>query len=1117
MSSIIDHDQRLEAIRTDQSFCVSAPAGSGKTELLIQRYLALLARVARPEQILAITFTRKAAAEMRERVLLALHNARDNAPCESEHLLLTRRLAESALAADERGNWQLLRNISRLNIKTIDSFCLALTRQMPVLSNFGGHVTPLDDSEPLYVAAVEELFALLDTEHPVAADLHALLLQFDNDWARVQELLIAMLRRRQQWRMYVGVHNSPDASEAYLVSVVEDLVRDELQQAERLLQPYSGGILQLMQFAASNLGQPEPVAFPTAQAGDLQLWRALQQMLQTQSGTWRKSVTVNNGFPADKTEPAMSRKAQIKDLLAELATIEGLEECLAGVVNLPEIAAGSDSWRLVLHLSRLLPALAAQLVLVFREHGAVDYSQVAEAALAALGSEQAPSELALRLDYLLEHILIDEFQDTSINQFELLEKLTQGWLEHNAANPDAQRTLLIVGDAMQSIYGFRDANVGLFLKAREEGINGIALKHLELKCNFRSDPGLVSWVNATFSGAFPAADDTVGAQVSYSAATAVNPAGEGVAVSLDAFCGDEARAAEVEFICDSIARCVEAGERDIAVLGRQRSHLHPISQRLKAMGIRCQAQDLDSLARSPVVADLLSLCRALANDADRLAWLALLRAPWCGLTLRDLLVVAHFGDAAPQRALRWTLQDTDLAEALSEDGRARLAHLRQALARAGELRDRLALRVWIEQLWLELGGARCVDDEPGMQDAESFMRLLERADSEGRGLDVAWLQREVETRFMSGGDADCPVQIMTLHKAKGLEFDRVFIPRLNGVPRNNTKDLLLWDEHNSPSGGRAFLLAADDHSDKAAPTLYRYLQLQRKLKSRQEATRLLYVGTTRAIRCLHLSAGINWDEAADCAKAPPSGSLLNTIWPTFSAEMAVRAVLPGQADGAATHAPLRRLTRASLPAPRTERANLLPADNFPEQPDNHYERSIGTVVHLALEELSLCTALPDSVTAADRTRWRDALQREGVLGNHLEQALSLVVAAAEHALAPGGEGRWILDASHAEARSEWALTVVEDGQVRDIVIDRTFIDRDTGLRWIVDFKTSQPVEGEALAAFTARETAHYREQLARYRAALLPLGAEPVRCALYFTGLPLLHVVDDAELDGGPA
>ena len=510
--TVADARQRQQAIDPGSSFCVSAPAGSGKTELLIQRYLGLLARVERPEQVLAITFTRKAAAEMRGRVVAALQAARAGAACDGDHQRVTRRLAEAALEADERHAWHLERNIARFNIKTIDSFCGGLIRQMPVLSEFGGQAALLDDASQLYAEAVVELFRQVEQRHPVAADLAALMLHFDNNWERLQELLTRMLARREQWRPYLGLHHAPEESEAYLVAAVQALVASELASLGERLAPYRMELLALWQYAAGNLGGPVPAVFPGNTAEDIAAWRALRGLLLTRQGSWRRQVTKADGFPAGKGS-AQDHKERLKALLAELATVDGLEQLLADVTFLPEMLPGSASWQLLVHLSRVLPLLAAQLLLVFQQHAAVDHSQVAQSALLALGEDDAPTELALRLDYQIEHILVDEFQDTAITQYELLHKLTRGWGEHNELHPEAPRTLMIVGDGMQSIYGFRGANVGLFLRARQEGFNGVALQFLELRCNFRSDKGIVDWVNEAFTLAFPAADDVYRSQV----------------------------------------------------------------------------------------------------------------------------------------------------------------------------------------------------------------------------------------------------------------------------------------------------------------------------------------------------------------------------------------------------------------------------------------------------------------------------------------------------------------------------------------------------------------------------------------------------------------------------
>ncbi len=1111
MTDIVDLAQREQAIATDGSFCVSAPAGSGKTELLIQRYLALLARVERPEQVLAITFTRKAAAEMRERVLDALRDALADVPCASDHQRRTRELAGAALAQDAAHDWHMLRDISRLNIKTIDSFCAGLTRQMPVLSNFGGQASAVDDSEPLYEAAVQELYALLDEGHAVAADLRALLLSFDNNWQRLQDLLVSMLARRDQWRMYTGVHETPDESERYLAAVVADIVRDALAELATDFAPYSELLLDLMRYRARNLGLTEPHAFPGTEPADLPQWRELRQMLLTKQGAVRAQVTVREGFPADKSDEAVTKKARMIEFLEEFGGFPEAVERVVALGRLPQMEAGAPSWQLVLHLSRLLPVLAATLLVVFRREGVVDHNQVAQSALQALGDQDTPTDLALRLDYAIEHILVDEFQDTSINQYELLEKLTRGWSEHNATNPDAPRTLMIVGDAMQSIYGFRNANVGLFLKARRDGFNGIVPVHLELASNFRSDAGVVNWVNDTFTAAFPAEDDISAARVRYRPAAPVRGHGEGPAVALDGFVGEDAQEREAESICARIAQCVAAGEKGIAVLARQRSHLAPITTRLKALGIDYQAQDLDSLAHSPAVADLMTLCRVLAGDEDRLAFLALLRAPWCGLRLADLHAVANFGPEAPLAPLRHVLADTALDECLSEEGRTRIRHVRAALAWAEQARDRRDLRVWVESTWLRLGGPRAVVGALALEDVASFLELLEQAQAEGIGLDIDWLQRQVDRRFMSGGDGTCAVQVMTLHKAKGLEFERVFIPRLNGQPRADDGDLMLWDER-SVGNRRAFLLAANDRSDAEAPTLYNYLRAQRKEKTRLENTRLLYVGATRAIRHLHLSAAISWDERKDEPRPPPATSLLHSVWPTFRDGMQLHRAEPVTAPGREERL-LTRLAAGSLPASVTPVDAAPPGSNQPERADNHRDRAVGTVVHLALEQLAQRDELPPAPTVADRARWRIALLAEGLWGDALAAALNAVCDNVDATLSGDGAGRWVLSNAHEDARSEWRLSTVDaEGEISDHIIDRTFIDRDTGVRWIVDYKTSRPREGEDWDAFAQHESELYREQLTLYRDVLQRYGARRIRCALFFTSAGVLHTLPELTL-----
>lgn len=1120
--TIADAHERSRALEAARSFCVTAPAGSGKTELLIQRFLVLLARVEKPEQVLAITFTRKAAAEMRERVLDALDAAILDQPIDGEHQRVTRNLALAALERSHHGNWQITRDVSRLNIKTIDSFCAGLTRQMPILSQFGGQAQAVDDARPYYAEAVADLFEVLDSNRPEAPKLKALLLHFDNNWDRARELLVTMLGKRDQWHNYMGESRSSAQAEASLLATVESVVEDSLETLHRALDPFQDELFDLLCYSLGNKNLPVPDDFPAPIAEQLGTYRSIGELLLTQSGTWRKSVTKNEGFPAGKGEPT-ERKAHLKDLIGRLSDVPELIESLHTLGSLPDMSDNSQSWQMVLQLSHVLPLLSACLLVVFQRRGIVDHSQVALSALDALGDDEAPTELALRLDYRIEHILVDEFQDTAINQYQLVSRLTRGWGDHNDLNPTAPRTIFIVGDGMQSIYGFRDANVGLFLQASARGFNGVELEALSLKCNFRSDAGVVDWINSSFKRAFPSHNDVRRGRVGFSPAVAVKPQGAPSPISLNAFYGEEGAEQEAAWLVEQLRRGLQdPAIESIAVLGRSRNHLAPVMELLRQADIPFAAQDMERLSASPAILDLMSLCRALANPADRVAWFAILRAPWCGLTLADIHVLASDSSAGRHQNMLGSLLYAEVPAGLSDDGRTRFEQLRSNLRWAREHRDRLALRVWLEQLWLRLGGAACLANARHLQDAERFFELLQLAEKDGVGLEIEWLQQRLDKLFASAADPEACIQIMTLHKAKGLEFDWVFIPALGRVTRGESRDILLWDEVNGPNGERGFLLAGDDHSDAKTPSLYNYLKAQRKQKSQLETTRLLYVGVTRAIKKLSLSACLSTREelSPDVVPAfqnPSQGSLLATIWQDYQEQMHVHlAQLDGENTAGAErmlyrlHAPWNFSSSTANDGAATSEIVIGNDINIPERVLNREERFVGTAIHLGLELLSNLAELPKLVPPQIELACTQCLQDLGLHGEPLQLAIAQVGNALQRTLTDD-TGRWILSAQHKEAYSEMALTRISDGKMKDIIIDRTFLDQATGLRWIVDYKSSAPLSGESFESFFAREETHYLEQLRTYRDSLQSLYSEPLRCALYFTSVAKLHVLEELD------
>ncbi|HEV2008373.1 MAG TPA: UvrD-helicase domain-containing protein, partial [Burkholderiales bacterium] len=249
VTQIPDLDARRRALDPAQSFIVRAPAGSGKTELLIQRYLRLLAYVDHPEEIVAVTFTRKAASEMRERVLQALAGAKADRPPETEHAQLTRELAVAALRRNIAAGWCIAENPARLHIQTIDSLCAALTRQMPLLSKFGSQPESIEDASALYLEAARATVALVESDDAVAHDIERLLTHLDNDVKRIEDLLADMLKRRDHWLRHVHGRERAELEAALMK------VRCEVLQCARALMPEAlhAELIALARYAAINL------------------------------------------------------------------------------------------------------------------------------------------------------------------------------------------------------------------------------------------------------------------------------------------------------------------------------------------------------------------------------------------------------------------------------------------------------------------------------------------------------------------------------------------------------------------------------------------------------------------------------------------------------------------------------------------------------------------------------------------------------------------------------------------------------------------------------------------------------------------------------------------------
>ena len=401
--------EREQALDVRRSFIVQAPAGSGKTELLIQRFLALLPTVAEPESIVAITFTIKAAAEMRGRVLDALRTAASGREPEASHERATFRLASEALRRDREHGWGLLSNPGRLRIQTIDALCASITRQMPWTARLGAMPGVVEDASELYREAARHTFQLLNSDdEAVSLAIENLLLHVENDVAAAETLLARMLAERDQWLRLLGATHDRGELRRTVESALESVVSGRAG-AGRIIDRSRPcpRMAAMARHAAAQLGETHDIAsFPEPTAANLPAFRWIADVFLTDAGACRKSVDARTGFAAKSRE-----KQRMSALLAVLRGGDGdrgppLLRPQASRSAFPRGAMGGSQCS-----ARHPPQAVHELRMTFAEHGKVDFAEIALRALETLGADE-PTDLGLILGSRIAHLLMDEFQDT---------------------------------------------------------------------------------------------------------------------------------------------------------------------------------------------------------------------------------------------------------------------------------------------------------------------------------------------------------------------------------------------------------------------------------------------------------------------------------------------------------------------------------------------------------------------------------------------------------------------------------------------------------------------------------------------------------------------------------
>jgi ATP-dependent exoDNAse (exonuclease V) beta subunit len=598
--------------------------------------------------------------------------------------------------------------------------------------------------------------------------------------------------------------------------------------------------------------------------------------------------------------------------------------------------------------------------------------------------------------------------------------------------------------------------------------------------------------------------------VRYTPAAAVRPDAAGDAVRVHALLDADERAMAAEVAAVATEAIASPGQPSIAILVRGRPSLPPILSALREAGVAYRGVELETLLDRPAIRDLVALLRALLHEGDRTAWLAALRAPWCGLPLADLLALADGGATIRER-----LRDPGALEAESaRRARAFAAAMDQAIGTRGSR----SLGGWLKAAWLALGGPATIADPSDLPNAELLFAALDRLEREAGCRPQASAIEAAVAGVMASpvGSDQARVQVMTIHRAKGLEFDVVILPDLQRRPRGGERPLLYWTTVATGPGERGIVLAGrtDATEEDGADALERWMRRLHAERERLELGRLAYVAVTRARRRLHLigSAAVQQRDEGPRVRPPHAASLLAFLWPVLSADFE-RALTALPADAAArARAGRRRLTAppaqrlaADFKAPEPPALALAPMLRIAGESEGSIRpefdwagavaRAVGQVVHAELQRRCESGAAADP-TVPGESRWRRALAAQGIDDAHLPGALERI-RRAMGAVGESVQAARLLDPQARDGRCELALTVMIDGAAHGLRIDRTFVD-EAGTRWIVDWKTSEH-EGGDREAFLDRELERYRGQLERYAQALKLLEPErPLRVGLYF-------------------
>ncbi len=1128
MNQAPDIQVRHEALNIRRSFILEAPAGSGKTALLTARFLALLADVGHPRQILAVTFTRKAAAEMAERITRIMRQAQDKnctaSPGTWENHLLE--LAHNALKVHP--DWDvLLQSPDAFLVDTFHGFCGRVARNWPLESKTPPAFGLLDEigQEALLDAAVAEYvhsFSVISptsarpgNTYPTPAEIAAFrrrLMAANNSIRVISHQLTDILARRDRLGGLISIFQHPLAS--------EELVRHTEKMAEYYLGRLHDYFVQnqeswhaLQQKIAkhkSDVVGSFPAKIPGLALCDLSAWQSAANLFLTKSGTPRKQFKCTEFGPEFAKSPLADF---IRELPPEIAWILNFTR------DWPE-AADPNGFEALTDCLTLAQGVLEHFGKIMNTRG-LDFIELELAALRAFDQADRPGDSLIFFHEHLRHILVDEAQDMNDNQVRLLSTLTEGWEQNDG------RTVFIVGDPKQSIFRFRRAEISLFKMLQNMGLPRSAeaplpLSALYLSANFRSRPCLVAFANAAFARIMQLpreAFDEVAFNPSAPARDrAITPrpitlamfsCRQGNSQQANLPLKSEARELEAQYVAGRVAALQrEDRTASVAILIPARTHLTPYVRAMESLAIPIRLMEGVPMLDCPEVRHMLNLFKALLRPHDDIAWAGVLRAPWCNVPAIDLEKLA-----VTSASERWS-------EKIAGTGRQthpEVSRFNAALSMIASDFGRESYAISLQRLWEELGGPAAVAQRFGQAGLANSMHCLDLLSQcpEGRGEEtLATMERLLERAYTPPDPhaAFSPIAIMTIHKAKGLEFDHVFVVGLDRGPgghaRQQERDAAFMMERlpQDQSNERKFVAAigADRRTKARSLTqlLLRDLGLQRDAA---EYKRLIYVAATRARETITFSglmtptddsaeqaSAIAWLDAMSKENVFAGLPVEHLVNPTPDDTALSNITHPKRAPEPAPFDPNKLPYLIQSPSKIDDETATVTRSGADETDPNAKAR--GIVMHRLFETLVRNEPVPREAAVAV------ALVMAGLASDQAREMANKTLAECLRA--------WefkefaALRARAFKLIPEWGIEEHLDGNAIRVGRIDLFLETINGIV-LVDFKTGRPSADHT--DWLKSEIARYRPQLNAYRAMTaktLNVPQEHIRPVLFFTALP---------------